>query len=80
MTNNIFSYLKKVKKGKNGEIGLTEAIDMLLKDNKVYAYRFEGKRYDIGSKAGYVEAFIDLALSRDDLKDEISQYIKSLKL
>ena len=80
LTNNIFSYLKKVKKGKNGEIGLTEAIDMLLKDNKVYAYKFEGKRYDIGSKAGYVEAFIDLALSRDDLKDEISQYIKSLKL
>ena len=47
---------------------------------KVYAYEFEGKRYDVGSKIGYLEATIDFALKRDDLKDKLVDKIKSLNI
>ena len=49
----IFEYIRKTSKGSGGEIQLTDAIDLMLKKEKVYAYEFEGKRYDCGSKLGF---------------------------
>ena len=78
LKNEIFDYLRKVTPNKNGEIGLTEGIDLLLRDEKVYAYNFIGTRYDIGNKFGYVKATIDFALRRDDLKDKVKEYLKKI--
>ena len=72
----IFELLETQQTGKGGEIQLTDAIKRLIEFEDVYAYNFIGKRYDVGSKVGFVEATIDFALSRDDLKDEIIKYIK----
>ena len=80
MTNKIFELLETQEKGKGGEIQLTDAIKRLIEFENVYAYMFEGKRYDVGSKEGFVEATIDFALERDDLKDVIKEYIKSKNL
>ena len=65
-------------KGKGGEIQLTDAIKTLLNTQKVYAYDFEGIRYDVGDKFGFVKATIDFALDRDELKDQVMTYIKTL--
>lgn len=72
----IFELLETQETGKGGEIQLTDAIKRMIAYEDVYAYNFEGIRYDVGSKVGFVEATIDFALSRDDLKDEIIKYIK----
>lgn len=78
MKNRIFDFLEKVKENGHGEIGLTEAIDMEMKEDAVYAYNFEGVRYDIGNKFGYIKAIIDFALHRDDLKEKVLSYIKEI--
>jgi len=75
----IFSLIEKTKPDKNGEIQLTDAISMLLKDEEVYAYEFEGMRYDCGSKFGYMKASIQYALRDKDMKDNFYEYIKSIK-
>ena len=72
----IFDYLKNTPKGKGGEIQLTDAIALLMKDEEVYFYDFIGKRYDCGDKLGYLKAIIDIALSRDDLKDGLYEFLK----
>ena len=74
----IFNCLEKTPKGAGGEIQLTDALVMLAQKEKMYAYNFEGKRYDIGSKQGFLQATVDFALARPDLKDEFSDYIKSI--
>ncbi len=74
----IFESIENTPKGRGGEVQLTDAIYNLMKKEPVYFYDFEGKRYDCGDKAGYVEAVIDVALSRDDIKEEILAHIKSL--
>ena len=78
LTPEIFSYLKDIPLGKGREIQLTDAIRMLIKKagKNVYAYKFKGKRYDAGDKLGYVQAIIDFALDRDDLKDGVRDYLK----
>ena len=70
----IFDCLKKVSPGKNGEIQLTDAIQMLLSHERVYAYAVSGKRYDTGDKSGYLKAIIDFALEREDLRHEILEH------
>lgn len=80
LTNKIFELLETQEKGKGGEIQITDAIKRLIEFEDVYAYNFEGKRYDVGSKVGFVEATIDFALNRDDLKDIIKEYIKNKNL
>ena len=75
----IFSLIEKTKADKNGEIQLTDAISMLLKNEEVYAYEFEGMRYDCGSKFGYMKASIQYALRDKDMKDNFYEYIKSIK-
>lgn len=79
ITPEIFEILETTKPGKGGEIQLTDGIRILLTRQKVYAYDFEGERYDVGDKFGFVKATIDFALERDDLKEATQKYINSLK-
>ena len=79
LTPTIFKYLETQEKGKGNEIQLTDAIRRMLAEEKVYAYDFEGIRYDIGDKFGYVKAIIDFALKNPELKDKTEEYINSIK-
>lgn len=78
ITPGIFECLEKTPKGAGGEIQLTDALVMLAKREKMYAYDFEGKRYDIGNKQGFLQATVDFALARADLRDEFAAYLKSI--
>ncbi len=75
LTPKIFTLLEKTKQGSGGEIQLTDAIAKLLIEEKVYAYRFQGKRYDCGSKLGYLEATIAYALKHPELAHDFKQLI-----
>ncbi len=79
-TPEIFNYLEKTPVGKGGEIQLTDAMAAMNKDHPIYGCVFSGRRYDCGSKKGYLEAVIDEALKRDDLKDHLIDYIKQKKI
>ncbi|SHF76195.1 UTP--glucose-1-phosphate uridylyltransferase GalU [Ornithinibacillus halophilus] len=72
----IFDILEKQAPGKNGEIQLTDALVKLNNQQQVLAYNFDGKRYDIGNKLGFVQATIDFALARQDLQDDIKEYME----
>lgn len=74
----IFSLLENTKPGAGGEIQLTDALKMMAKEGAMYAYDFIGRRYDIGSKQGYLEATVDFALKREDIKDEFYEYLKRI--
>ena len=74
----IFELLETQGKGAGGEIQLTDAIKRLLDRQAVYAYDFEGKRYDVGDKFGFIKATIDFALDREDLHDQVLNHISSL--
>lgn len=76
----IFDYLKNQTEGSGGEIQLTDAIERLNQDDKVYAYDFEGERYDVGEKIGFVKTTIEYALKDTEMKEEIKKYIHSLNL
>lgn len=72
----IFAYLDKAEPGKGGEIQLTDALKKLLSTGSMYAYDFVGKRYDVGNKLGFLEATVEFALKRDDLRQEFSAYLR----
>lgn len=74
----IFELLEKVKPSVGGEIQLTDALRMLCQEENIYAYEFQGKRYDAGDKMGYLTATIEFALDRPELKLSLSHYILSL--
>ena len=78
ITPEIFDILGKTKPGSGGEIQLTDALKSLSKVQQIYAYNFEGKRYDIGSKQGFLQATVEFALKREELKDEFGKYLKEL--
>jgi UTP--glucose-1-phosphate uridylyltransferase len=78
LNSEIFACLEETPKGAGNEIQLTDAISTLLSKESVYAYEFEGKRYDCGSKEGYMEASVQYALKDPDIKEEFQAYIKSL--
>ena len=78
LTPEIFELLETQGKGAGGEIQLTDAIKRLLDRQAVYAYDFEGKRYDVGDKFGFIKATIDFALDREDLHDQVLNHISSL--
>ena len=80
ITPKIFEILENTKTGVGGEIQLTDGLKELCNIEKVYAYIFEGRRYDVGSKIGFLEATVDYALKRDDLKDSFKKYLKSINL
>ena len=77
LTPKIFELLETQEPGKGGEIQLTDAIKRLTEFEKVYAYEFSGKRYDVGSKEGYIKAIIDFAMKRDCLKEELYKHMKA---
>jgi UTP--glucose-1-phosphate uridylyltransferase len=80
LTPAIFTELSATKAGAGGEIQLTDAIRRLLKREPVYGFVFEGKRYDAGSKLGFLQATVEFALKRGDLGPEFRRYLKSLKI
>lgn len=78
LTPEIFELLETQTKGAGDEIQLTDAIKRLMDRQAVYAYDFEGVRYDVGDKFGFIKATIDFALDREDLKEKIQNYLKEL--
>lgn len=78
ITPRIFDILDETKPGKGNEIQLTDALLELLKDEEMYAYDFEGKRYDAGDKLGFLEATVEYALRRPDLKEGFMEYLKTI--
>ena len=80
LTPRIFEMLEQVTPGAGGEIQLTDGIAALLKHEPILAYEFTGKRYDCGSKLGYLQATVEHALAHPELKEKFRSYLKSLKL
>jgi len=77
LTPAIFGHLEKIPRGAGGEIQLTDAIEKLLHEEQVLAYRFKGKRYDCGSKLGYLQATVEFALQHPELRDEFIAYLEA---
>ena len=73
----VFAILEKLPAGKGGEIQLTDGLAQLVRERKVFGCEFEGDRYDIGDKFGFVRATVAYALKRPDLKDRVIDYLKS---
>lgn len=75
LTPEIFIHLSKHKIGTGGEIQLTDAIQALNESEKVFAYDFQGKRYDVGEKLGFIETTIEFALQDEGIKDQIYAFL-----
>lgn len=73
----IFDILENQEPGKGGEIQLTDALQTLADQEAIYAYNFEGRRYDVGDKLGFLEATVDFALKRPELRDEFMDFLRS---
>jgi UTP--glucose-1-phosphate uridylyltransferase len=80
LTPRVFELLEETTPGAGGEIQLTDGIKALLKEEKVFGYTFEGKRYDAGDKFGMLQATVEFALKRSDLGPQFREYLKSLTL
>ncbi len=80
LTPEIFESLQAIDSGSGGEIQLTDALKHLLRTRPIYAYRFEGTRYDAGDKLGFLKATVEFALRRRDLGGPFREYLKGLKL
>jgi UTP--glucose-1-phosphate uridylyltransferase len=80
LTPAIFDILEKTQMGKGGELQLTDGMRSLLKQEKMYAYVYEGKRHDTGDKLGFLKATVEFALKRDDLGGPMKEYLRTLKL
>ena len=78
ITPSIFEILERTKPGKGGEIQLTDALLELMSEEAIYAYNFEGRRYDVGDKLGFLEATVEYALRKPELKDAFIEYLKSI--
>ena len=74
----IFQILEHTQPGKGGEIQLTDALKELAKKEAMYAYNFEGRRYDVGDKQGFLEATVEFALRREDLKENFFSYLMEI--
>ncbi|MGL5330227.1 MAG: UTP--glucose-1-phosphate uridylyltransferase GalU [Peptostreptococcaceae bacterium] len=80
LTPRIFEILENLPPGKGGEVQLTDALNVLVKKEAMYAYNFEGRRYDVGDKLGFLEATVDFALKKPDLRDEFIEYLKKVSI
>ncbi|MDH3672487.1 MAG: UTP--glucose-1-phosphate uridylyltransferase GalU [Gammaproteobacteria bacterium] len=80
LTPRIFSCLEHIGRGAGGEYQLTDAIAALLEHEPVFGHEFTGKRYDCGSKFGYLQATVEYALRHPELKDRFREYLKNLEL
>lgn len=78
ITPEVFEILEETRPGKGGEIQLTDALRVMAHQGNVYAYNFQGKRYDTGDKLGYLKAVVEFALRRDDLGPAFREYLKML--
>lgn len=78
LTPEIFSFLDRQEQGAGGEIQLTDAIQYLNELQTVYAYDFEGKRYDVGEKLGFIQTTIEMALQREELRTDLLLYLENL--
>ncbi|TDM05191.1 UTP--glucose-1-phosphate uridylyltransferase GalU [Macrococcus lamae] len=80
LTPEIFNYLETQQEDSSGEIQLTDAIERLNQDDQVYAYEFEGQRYDVGEVVGFVKTTVQFALEHEGIKDQIISFLNSLNL
>ena len=78
VTPRIFDILDNTKPGKGNEIQLTDALLQLIKEEAMYAYNFEGRRYDVGDKLGYLQATVEYALRRPELRDGFIEYLENI--
>ncbi len=78
ITPNIFEILENTTPGKGGEIQLTDGLKELSKKEAMYAYHFEGRRYDVGDKLGFLEATVDFALKREELQGDFIKYLNKV--
>ncbi len=78
ITPEIFRFLETQDAGKGGEIQLTDALRRLAKEQAMYAYDFKGRRYDVGSKTGFIQANIEFALRREELREDMKEYLQRL--
>lgn len=76
----VFAHIRQQSAGAGGELQLTDGIAGLMRDESVYAYRYNGARYDCGTQAGFLEGTVHLALNRADLQAEFRQYLRGLDL
>mgnify|MGYP000975178381 FL=1 len=76
----VFAHIRQQSAGAGGELQLTDGIAGLMRDESVYAYRYNGARYDCGTQAGFLEATVHLALNRVDLQADFKQYLRGLDL
>jgi UTP--glucose-1-phosphate uridylyltransferase len=80
LTPRVFDVLTEIQAGAGGELQLTDALKLLLKQEKMYAYVYEGKRHDTGDKLGFLKATVEFALKREDLGGPLKEYLRGLKL
>jgi UTP--glucose-1-phosphate uridylyltransferase len=76
LSSNIFNYIRNLQPGAGGELQLTDAIASLLKAEPVYAYEYQGVRYDCGSKLGYLKATVDFALRHPEVSSDFAAFLK----
>ena len=76
----IFAILEKTAPGAGGEIQLTDALKVMAAREPMYGYAFQGRRYDVGDKLGYLQAMVEFALEREDLAADFRAYLKKLSL
>ena len=77
ITPKIFKILENTKPGKGGEIQLTDALKTLVENEAMYAYNFNGRRYDVGDKLGFLQATVEMALKREGLRDDFIKYLET---
>ena len=80
LNTSVFAHIRQQSAGAGGELQLTDGIAGLMRDESVYAYRYNGARYDCGTQAGFLEANVHLALNRVDLQADFKQYLRGLDL
>jgi UTP--glucose-1-phosphate uridylyltransferase len=78
LTPEIFDFLEEQQIGSGGEIQLTDAIQKLNKKQKVYAYDFEGTRFDVGEKFGFIKTTVEMALQREELRDDLMKFMEGI--
>lgn len=78
LTPEIFQFLEEQKIGAGGEIQLTDAIQKLNEIQRVFAYNFEGKRYDVGEKIGFIQTTIEFALQKQELREDLIQFMEKI--
>jgi UTP--glucose-1-phosphate uridylyltransferase len=78
ITPRVFEFLENAVPGKGGEIQLTDALKGLISVEALYAYDFVGKRYDVGNKLGFLQATVEFALKRDDIRERFQQYLMDI--